>query len=107
MSKIDGAGEVTVMVSLDGSPELVYASDNDSKTSSTANGTTTTTSSNLIIVNGSDSGALILKENLPSVKGVIVVSSGANNVAIKLDILNAVSTLLDISTDKINILKGI
>ena len=50
---------------------------------------------------------LILTENLPTVKGVIVVSSGANDIGIKLDILNAVSTLLDISTDKISVLKGI
>jgi len=107
LSQIQGAGNVTVMISLDGSPELVYASDSDTKTSSNANGTTTTTSSNLIVINGSDKGALILKENLPKVKGVIVVSSGADNISIKLDMLNAISTLLDLSTDQINILKGI
>ena len=50
---------------------------------------------------------MILTEVLPKVKGVIVVSSGANDISIKLDILNSVSTLLDISTDKINVLKGI
>ncbi|MBE5757377.1 MAG: hypothetical protein E7345_00390 [Clostridiales bacterium] len=108
LGKIDGAGDVDVMVSLDGSPEMVYATDSDSKTSSTASGTTTTTSSNIIVVNGKgNSEAILLKENLPKVKGVIVVSSGADNIQIKLDILNAVSTLLDISVDKINVLKGI
>lgn len=107
LSKIDGAGSVSVMISLDGSPELVYATDSDTKTSSSSTGTTTTTSSNLIIVNGSNDGALILKENLPKVKGVIVVSSGADNIAIKLDMLNAVSKLLDLPIDQINILKGI
>ena len=76
--------------------------------SSSTNGTTTTTSSNLIIVNGNkENSALILRENLPQVKGVIVVSSGADNIAIKLDMLKAVSSLLDLSTDRINILKGI
>lgn len=107
LSKIDGAGNVSVMISLDGSPELVYATDNDTKTSSSSTGTTTTTSSNLIIVNGSNDGALILKENLPKVKGVIVVSSGADDISIKLDMLNAVSKLLDLPIDQINILKGI
>ena len=107
LSKIDGAGNVSVMVSLDGSPELIYATDNDTKTSSSSTGTTTTTSSNLIIINGSNDGALILKESLPKVKGVIVVSSGADNIAIKLDMLNAVSKLLDLPIDQINILKGI
>ena len=105
LSQIDGAGKVKVMVSLDGSPELVYASDTDSKTTTNSNGTTVTSnSSSLILVSQSGKNdALILKENLPSVKGVIVVSSGASNIGVKMDILNSISTLLDISSDKIQI----
>ena len=108
LSQIKGAGQVRVMLSVDGSPELVYATDSDTKVSNTSNGSTTTSSSSPIIVqtNGS-SGPLILTENLPIVKGVIVVSSGADNIGIKLDILQAVSTLLDLSTEKISVLKGI
>ena len=106
LSNIKGAGKVSVMVSVDGSPELVYASDTDEKVSNTNGGTTTTSSSNLIVV-GKEENALILTENLPNVKGVIVVSTGASDVSVKLDILNAVSTLLDISIDKVSVLKGI
>ncbi len=108
LSSIEGAGNVNVMISVNGSPELVIASNSDEKTSTTPSGTTTTSTSTPIIVNSNgESNALVLTENLPTVKGVIVVSSGASNVAIKLNILNAVSTLLDISTDKISIIKGI
>lgn len=108
LSQVKGAGQVKVMISLEGSPELVYAMDSDSKVSSTNSGSTTTSSSTPIIIqrNGK-SGPLILTEKLPNVKGVIIVSSGANDVSIKIDILNSVSTLLDISTDKINVLKGV
>ena len=108
LSQIKGAGQVKVMLSVEGSPELVYAVDSDTKVSTNSNGSTTTSSSSPIIVQtGGNSGPLILTENLPLVKGVIVVSSGANDIGIKLDILNAVSTLLDISTEKISVLKGI
>ena len=108
LSQIKGAGNVSVMLSVDGSPELIYAMDSDSKVSSNSSGSTTTNSSTPIIVQtSSGSSPLVLSENLPIVKGVIVVSSGANDIAIKLDILNAVSTLLDISTDKIRVLKGL
>lgn len=108
ISQIDGAGTVKVMVSVSGSPEIIYVSDMDNKTSTTTNGsTTTTTSSPIIIGSGSNSSGIIKTETLPDVKGVIVVSSGANQVGIKLDILKAVATLLDISTDKITILKGV
>lgn len=108
LSQINGAGNVSVMLSVEGSPELVYAVDSDTKVSTNNNGSTTTSSSSPIIVqtNG-NSSPLILTENLPIVKGVIIVSSGANNMGIKLDILSAVSKLLDISTEKISVLKGI
>ena len=107
LSNIKGVGDVKVMVSVDGSPELKYASDTDTKTSSTSNGTTTTSSSSPIIISGGDgSNPLILTEELPKVKGVIVVASGASQIGIKLDILNAVSNLLDISTDKVSVLEG-
>lgn len=108
LSQVKGAGTVKVMISLEGSPELVYAMDSDTKVSNNSNGSTTTSSSTPILIQKSGSSSpLILTEILPKVKGVIVVSSGASDIGIKLDILNSVSTLLDISTDKINVLKGI
>ena len=108
LSLIQGAGQVGVMISVEGSPELIYAVDSDTKVSTNSNGSTTTNSSSPIIVQTSGgSTPLILTENLPLVKGVIVVSSGASDIGIKLDIINAVSTLLDISTEKISVLKGV
>ena len=109
IENIDGAGDVSVMVSVDGSPEIVYASDKSETNSSNISGAiTSTNSSNPIIVQvGGQSSALILTEKLPKVKGVIVVSGGAGNVAVKLNILNAVSTLLGISNDQVCVLKGI
>lgn len=108
LSRVSGAGSVSVMISVEGSPELVYATSDDNKTSNTTSGSTITSSTNPIIVQSNGNASpLILTENLPEVKGVIVVSSGAKDVSIKLDILNAVSTLLNISTDKISVLKGI
>lgn len=108
ISQIDGAGDVKVMITVEGSPELIYVSDTDTKTSTTTNGTTSTTTSSPIIVGGSgNSSGLIMTEKLPSVKGVIVVSSGAGEIGTKLNILNAIATLLDISTEKITVLKGV
>ena len=109
LSKVDGAGNVSVMVTVDGSPELVYANEQDKTSSSNSSGSTTssTYSSPIIIDANGSSSALVMTEVLPAVKGVIVVSSGAGNVATKLNLLNAVSTLLDISTDQVTVLKGV
>lgn len=109
LSSIDGAGNVSVMVTVDGSPEIVYANDKDEMISSNSSGTTSSSNSSspiIVEVNGTDS-ALILTEKLPEVKGVIVVSSGAKNVAVKIGILEAVSTLLNIDSNKVSVLKGI
>ena len=109
IENVDGAGKVKVMISVDGSPEIIYASDKSETNSTNMSGssTSTNTSSPIIVEVGGKSSALILTENLPKVKGVIVVSSGAGNVAVKLNILNAVSTLLGISSDQVSVLKGI
>lgn len=109
LSKVDGAGSVSVMVTVDGSPELVYANEQDKTSSSNSSGSTTssTYSSPIIIDANGSSSALVMTEVLPAVKGVIVVSSGAGNVATKLDLLKAVSTLLDISTEQVTVLKGV
>ncbi len=109
LSKVDGAGSVSVMVTVDGSPELIYANEQDKTSSSNTSGTTTssTYSSPIIIDANGSSSALVMTEVLPAVKGVIVVSSGAGNVAIRLNLLKAVSTLLDISTEQVTVLKGV
>lgn len=109
LSNIDGAGQVSVMVSVDGSPELVYATEDDrTETSNSSGNTSSSNSSTPIIVQvGGSSTALILTENLPKVKGVVVVSSGAGDIAVRLNILNAVSTLLGISVDQVSVLKGV
>ena len=109
LSAVDGAGQVSVMITVDGSPELVYANEKDQTSSTNSSGSVTTaTYSSPIIVNANGSStALVMTEILPKVKGVIVVASGAGNVATKLDLLNAVSTLLDISTNQVTILKGV
>jgi stage III sporulation protein AG len=109
LSSIDGAGKVSVMVSVDGSPELVYATDDTKTSTSNSSGTSSSsnTSSPIIVDVGEYNSALILTENLPAVKGVIVVSSGAGDVAVKLNITRAVSTLLGISVDQVSVLKGI
>ena len=97
------------MVTVDGSPELIYANEQDKTTSSNSSGTTSssTYSSPIIIDANGSSSALVMTEVLPAVKGVIVVSSGAGNVATRLNLLNAVSTLLDISIEQVTVLKGV
>jgi len=114
LSKIDGAGKVDVMITYESTPEKVPALSVDKQISSTTdigeNGNSTTnienTQSNVVTVNGgSGSDALVLKENTPKILGVIVIAEGADNITVKLDLLNAVETVLNVSPDRVDVYK--
>ena len=49
---------------------------------------------------------LIIKESYPDVCGVVVVASGAGNVQVKLNIMKAIKTLLNVKDENIQILIG-
>ena len=103
ISKIKGTGNVEVMITLDTSASVVLATSDETKTSG---GTTTVSANPIILEQNGQSYPIIVSEILPKIKGVVVVSSGANNTAVRLNILNAVQTLLDLNNSQINILVG-
>ena len=113
LGNISGAGLVDVMITLDGTSELVLAYTTDNKNNSTENTTsngsiskteTNNSSTTPIIINTNGvSSPLVLTEILPKVKGVIVIAEGANDIRVKLDILKAVQALLGVSSSQIEI----
>lgn len=111
LSKIEGLGEVNVMITLESSPELIIAYNTEEKTVTTQNGANTNETVTIvkdpIIINvNGENKALILMEQLPKIKGIIIVAKGAKDVKLKLDILNATSTIFDISVNSIQIFAG-
>lgn len=107
IGNIKGAGKVNVMLSVNSSPELEVAENTEEKTVTTNSGTTTTkTYETILVKSNGEEVPLILKETLPTINGVIVVSSGANDVKVRLDILTAVSVALGINPNKIEVFVG-
>ena len=107
IGNIKGAGKVNVMLSISSSPELEIAENTEEKTVTTSSGTTTTkTYETIIIESNGEKTPLILKETLPTINGVIVVSSGASDIQVRLNILTAVSTALGINPNKIEVFVG-
>ena len=104
IGKIKGAGNVDVMITLEGGTNLLLAS-NETKNVNT-DGVTSVSASPIILEQNGDSSPLVIGENLPKIRGVVVVSSGASDVAVRLNILNAVQTLLDLQDSQIQILVG-
>lgn len=111
LTRINGAGDVSVLITFDGRISYEYATESEEITTSNSisNGTNTKTTTNekIIIVNqNGKSGPLIVKEIYPPVSGVVVVSKGASNVAVRLNIISAVETALGISANKIMVLEA-
>lgn len=114
LSSIEGAGKVDVCITYASSPEIVPAISENKQSSSTTdtseNGMSTinteNTQSNIVTINGGDgTSALVLRENSPEVMGVIVVAQGADDIGVKLDLLRAVETVLNVSPDRVDVYK--
>ncbi len=104
LSKIEGVGEVDVMITFSSTEEQVTASSNNSHSTTTQNGensTTTSTSTESPII--SNQNVIVLQEKMPEIIGVIVVAEGADQIKVKLQILSAVSTALNINQNSIQI----
>ena len=108
LSEIDGVGDVRVMVSYEGGMKKVIAYDttiSNDKTSASGKETEyTSENKSPVTVNVSGtSSPLVLQELKPEIVGVIVVAEGAGNIRVRLDLLSAVKTVLNISSDKVEV----
>ena len=105
LEHMEGVGEVSVVINYESTAELVPATASDESTQSDVSENETSSSRRKSEEVASVSGeALIIKENQPKVRGVIVIAEGASSIAVRNSILSAVMTLLDVTADKVEIL---
>lgn len=112
LSEIKGAGNVKVMINYSGTSEIVTAvtkntstdktTDKGSSTNRVTESTTEVTEPVIIQQNGEDT-PVIIKEILPDIVGVIVVAEGAKDMSVKINLISAIQTLLNVSADKVEI----
>ena len=107
LSAVDGAGDVEVVINYESSGVQVPAmSENTEVSTSTEEGSTKEMRSTKTEVIKSDGNeALIVKEELPEVRGVLIVAEGAGNIGVKMKLLEAAKTLLGVSADKVEVFK--
>lgn len=113
ISKMQGVGQVDVMIYFESGEELVPAVNINNGVSSTKEkdnegGERNTTQENkgsqvVITSRGGDSEPLILKKNYPKVTGVMILAEGAEDKQINYSITKAVSVLFDIPNNKVNV----
>lgn len=117
LSEIQNAGKVSVMITLKTGTELIPAKD-ESISDKTTNekdmegGTRTinenTTSDQVVFMNdqGGTSKPLVLKEIKPDIKGVIIVAEGAKDPKVKLQLTEAVQTVLDVPAYRVSVFES-
>lgn len=107
LNKIDGVGKVSVMLTIEGTTEYVYAEEILQSTDVNSNGTSTKYQSEVVIVSsGGGKEALVKKIIKPQINGVIVVCEGGENARVCEKVIKAVSSVLNISTSRICVAKG-
>jgi len=97
LSKISGAGKVSVMITVESGMETVLAT----KTNVTESNGKKITEETPIIVNGK---TVVLKENYPKIVGVLIIAEGANNFGVLRKIQDATLSVLDVDLKQVEIL---
>ena len=114
LSRVRGAGKVTVMITLESSSELVLQKDETKNTETirekdSAGGirdSSTTDYSSSTVQAGAEGSPYVIKEINPKVSGVLVLAKGAGSAAVKNEIYEAVEALFNLEVHKIKVLEA-
>lgn len=102
LSDIEGAGEVSVMITYYSTAEKDIAY--ETKTNTVGQDTRSEESEDKKAVM-SDGEPMVLKEVYPKVKGVIVTADGGGNAAVKQAICEAVTAVMDVPAHRVMVYK--
>ena len=109
LSEIEGAGNVKVMVTLEGGSEYIYAVNENVENVSTSNSSGDKNDKNsldnefVLLDNGKE--ALLQNYTLPQIRGVAIICEGAEDVSIEKRVTEAAAVVLGLSTNKISVTK--
>lgn len=95
ISKIDGVGEVSIMLTMEGTSSYVYVQDVEKADFESKSET--------VILGNKE--ALIKSIENPKVKGVLIVCDGGDSPGVRERVINAVSTVLNISSNRVYVTK--
>ncbi|MGI6361907.1 MAG: hypothetical protein ACOX05_06430 [Bacillota bacterium] len=111
LSKIKGAGEVSVAITFEYSAESEYAVNQETVDRISTEGVEKTVDSqetqHKTSIAEQDGSPVLIKEYMPKVKGVLVVASGAGKAAVKRQLFKSVEGLLGVAAHRINVVEGL
>lgn len=103
ISRIQGAGQCTVLLSLDQGVERVLASDSVEERT----GDETAREQTTVVYSGEDGEEVVLvTQYYPSFRGALVVCAGGEDPQVRLAVTQAVSSLTGLGSDRITVCAG-
>lgn len=107
LSRINGVGDVNVMVTYSSSFEKNIAYEKNSNKNEKKDGDNkiineTSSNTNVVLSSGEP---FVVKQIYPEIKGVVVVADGAEDIFVKQNITDAVTTALGIAPHKVCVVK--
>ena len=101
LSQVEGAGEVNVILTLDGGSRQVLARNQDRDSSGGG--------SNTVVTVGRGSGqqeAVPIQTVAPEFRGALIVCPGGGSASVRLRLIEAVSALTGLGSDRISVCAG-
>ncbi len=115
LSKVEGIGDVKVMLTLASSEERITLQDNDvtqddSQEEDHTGGSRTeekyeSSQENVLVESGGEKSPYVVQINSPAIEGVLVVAKGIDSSKKEREIIEAIQALFPIETHKIKVMK--
>lgn len=107
---IDGVGDAKIMITLDSSFEYRYAMTKETVTDSpqsSGSGGHQSLKEEYVYIENADGKrqALLISQVLPKIKGVVVVCEGGDTLAVRNNVINAISTVLGTYSNNVYVTK--
>ena len=103
LSRVEGAGEVSVLLTVEQGVEQVLATDQRLEQ---GEGTADREEETVVISGQSGEQAVVLSQRGPVFQGALVVCPGGDDPAVRLTLTQAVSALTGLGADRITVCKG-
>lgn len=104
LSRIEGAGQVEVMLSLQAGEQTVWQTDESGTEGTESAGASHSRTTVLVSQDGGQSG-LAVQQLCPQYRGAIIACQGADSAAVRLSLVNAVAALTGLPADQITVVK--
>lgn len=109
LTKVQGVGKVSVMITLSASSEKIVEKDREISSESSESGEADSSKGavhrKILYIRESDEVPYVTKELSPDIEGVLVIADGGDNAVVIENITEAVQALFPVDTHKIKVMK--